>query len=87
MDTSLNTSFANGQLTVTEPSTGDTVGVIRWLDKPSVMKRYAATFGHHEPGEKNDRFYSVTAAEYWILAQYLDENEAIKCGALDLEAA
>jgi len=87
MDTSLDTSFANGQLTVTEPSTGDVVGRIKWLDKPSVCKRYAATFGHHEPGEKNKRFYSVTAAEYWILMEYLDELEGIKVGGIELESA
>ena len=75
---SLNTSFSDGDITVTVPSSGRPTGRIEWinfegLDKP----RYRAVFINRQLQETSRKFWSVDAAEYWILAYYISEQERI----------
>ena len=87
MATHLNTNFAHGEITVTEPGTNKQVGCVahRALGEPGHY-RYEAVYSQFNGEQIQHPFYSLEAAEYWILVQYAEETELKKRGLLDTAA-
>ena len=70
----LNTAFADSDLIITEKRNGTQVGRIEWLASGPGRYKYSAGYKTIAGPWEGKRFYDLEAAEYWILASFIDDQ-------------